>query len=65
VVQLQDILAATLESIVVGDSSKLGLSLECTFGELRDGTRLIIDDDETSRGWRSTLGAKASLVVLA
>jgi len=61
----KDILAAALESIVVGDSSKLGLSLECNFGELSDGTRLIIDDDETSRGWRSTLGAKASLVVLA
>jgi DeoR/GlpR family transcriptional regulator of sugar metabolism len=60
-----EIMSAAARSIVVGDSSKIGISLECQFGELSEGVRLVTDDGPVSQGWLSSLGELSSLVVLA
>jgi len=61
----RDIMSASAKSVLVGDSSKLGIILECQFGELNEAARLIIDEEERSAEWCLSLGSRSSMVVLA
>jgi len=60
-----DLARAARQRVIVGDSSKIGIILECKIADFDDDVRCVLDEDERSQSLCEALGARASKVVLA
>ena len=64
VVNKREMVRCARTRIVIGDSSKIGISLECQFADFDSDVCLMIDDDPASRALCEALGARAARVIL-
>lgn len=60
-----DIMNHSSARIIVGDSSKLGLVLDCKFADIRDDLQLVIDNDPQNERLQQLVAAYPSKIVLA
>jgi len=60
-----DLAAVSRQRVIVGDSSKIGIVLECKVADFDDDIKFVLDDDASSRRLCEVLGTRASKVVLA
>ena len=60
-----EIMAVSRDCIIAGDSSKLGLILECKFADFQDNVRLVIDENSDCALLPPLLDAWGSKVLLA
>ena len=60
-----DIMVASKSRIIVGDSSKVGLTLDCKFADFGDQITFVVDDDPANARLQSLLETYPSKIVLA
>lgn len=61
----RDVIQASRTRLIVGDSSKVGIVLECQFASFSDELQLVIDDDANHARLQELVGRCSSKIILA
>jgi DeoR family fructose operon transcriptional repressor len=60
-----DILNVSRTRIIVGDSSKIGLALECKFAHFKDDVQYVVNDEAGNERLRQLVSTYSSKIILA
>jgi DeoR/GlpR family transcriptional regulator of sugar metabolism len=61
----KDIIEVSNTSVIVGDSSKIGVTLECKFADFEDDICFVVDDDQTNESLQCIVKTYANKIMLA